>query len=149
MILRLNVPALVLTSASSKQTLPKPRALLPSVYYPPPSPLQVPPLQPPVPLLPRQRARGALRSARVSKSMPAASLAQPGRLPGPEVHCNPGAWGAIQAGVGTKEAASSVIWGAGQGQLIGTAHAASAGASIAEVAGPARGQGELGCRPGA
>lgn len=72
-----------------------------------------------------------------------------GRLPGPEVHRNSGDWGAIPAGVGAKEAASSVIWGAGQGQLIGTAHAAGAGASIAQVAGPAGGQGELGCWPGA
>lgn len=147
---RLNVLALVPTLASLKQTLPKPQALLPSQFISPhPAPSKSLRSSLSVPLLPRQRERGALLSARVSKSVPEAPRAQPGWRPGPEVHLYPGAWEALRAGVGTKEAVSSVIWGAGQGQLIGTAHAASTGASIAQVAGSAGGQGELGRRPGA
>lgn len=48
-----------------------------------------------------------------------------------------------------REAVPSVIWGAGQGQLIGAAHAAGTGASIAQVTRTAGGQGQLGCRPSA
>lgn len=117
------VSALFPTPASPRHELVSLRPLLPSQFISP-HPTTQPPLQPPFPCCPASKSEGPSSVPGLFQSMPA---------PRCSAEAVTRSWRstAVSALREQSRQAPSVIRGAGQGQLIRTAHTASAGTAIA------------------